>query len=261
MIRVMILWGLGFNCEEETSAAYQLAGATISRVHVNELFKDAISIHDFHIVHFPGGFSFGDHLGAGRVLANRIRFKHTRSGQSLREELLRFTQNGGFIFGICNGFQILLALDLLPGNQQNTEPHRVALVANASGQFQDEWVRCRMNQASPLAQLWPDEWIDLPIRHGEGRLLVTDEAAELELSTKNLITMSYADEEGKPYTPNGSFQSCAALCDPSGRILGMMPHPEAFLSAYNHPRWPHLPARDKGQGLLFFENLVKYVGD
>lgn len=249
----MILWGLGINCEEETQAAYKFAGADTTLVHINELLSEKYSVHDFQLIHFPGGFSFGDHLGAGRVLANRIRFKRTASGKTFRDELIDFTKNGGFLFGICNGFQILVALGLLPYE----ETHRsVSLVSNENGQFQDRWVQCKFNSKSPLAGIWKEESIYLPIRHGEGRLLVRDDETARQIQDQNLIAMTYEDPN-----PNGSFANCAALCDPSGRILGMMPHPEAFLSSFNHPQWcGRVREEGKGQGLKLFENLINYIG-
>lgn len=253
MIRVMILWGLGINCEEETQAAYKLAGAHTTLVHVNELLREQYRVHDFDLIHFPGGFSFGDHLGAGRVLTNRLRFKKTSNGKSFREELLDFTKNGGFIFGVCNGFQILTSLGLLPFAEDEV---KVSLVQNTGGNYQDRWVPCRFDNSGPLKGLWPSEDIYLPIRHGEGRLLVADDETAKLIQKDKLVAMRYVGEN-----PNGSYDACAALSDPSGRILGMMPHPEAFLSSYNHPQWcGRISSEQKGQGLNFFENLINYLG-
>lgn len=254
MVRVMILWGLGFNCEEETEAAYRMAGAKPVLVHVNEFLKETYTLANFDILHIPGGFSFGDHLGAGRVLANRLRFKRTSEKKTFRQELLDFTKRGGFILGVCNGFQILVALNLFPGLSEEDEP-RLSLVQNASGQFQNQWVNCSFNPQSPLAVLGHGDLIPLPMRHGEGRLHVPDKHTQVLLRGGNLLALSYLGEN-----PNGSFESCAGLSDPSGRIFGMMPHPEAFLSAYNHPDWSRKRIEDaKGAGLVFFENLLSHV--
>jgi phosphoribosylformylglycinamidine synthase len=250
----MILWGLGINCEEETEAAYTMAGAETVLVHVHEFLSEAYSIHDFQIIHFPGGFSFGDHLGAGRVLANRIRFKKTKKGSSFLEELLEFSRRGGFLFGICNGFQILVSLGLLPGFSDKEEA-KISLVQNEGSAFQDRWVSCRFESKNLLSKLWMSDEIYLPIRHGEGRLFVSDESTIQKIEDHNLIAMTYSQEN-----PNGSFRNCAALSDPSGRILGMMPHPEAFLSFYNNPQWCGQKFDSaKAHGLKFFENLIQYV--
>ncbi len=253
MVRVMILCGLGINCEEETQAAYKLAGAETELVFINDLLNERYRIQDFNIVHFPGGFSFGDHLGAGRVLANRIRFKKTKAGKSFREEFLDFSRNGGFIFGICNGFQILVSLGLLPGGSEEAS---VSLIQNKSGNFQDEWVECEFNAANPLSKLWPSKDLYMPIRHGEGRLVVRDESIAKNIRDQNLIVMRYKGKD-----PNGSLDRCAALTNAGGSILGMMPHPEAYLSFYNNPQWcGKIPKDEKGEGLRFFENLVQHVG-
>jgi len=252
MIRVMILWGLGINCEEETESAYRLAGAHTTLVHVNELFNEKYRVHDFQLVHFPGGFSFGDHLGAGRVLANRFRFKRTKKGTTFRQELMDFAHNGGFIFGICNGFQILVSLGLLPGF--STDESLVSLIHNQDGNFHDSWVSCRFVRESPVAHLWPYDEIYLPVRHGEGRLVVLNDSVKTAIKEQKLIAMTYVDDF------NGSFEHCAALSDSRGRVLGMMPHPEAFLSPYNHPEWCGKKELPKAMGLMFFKNLVGCMG-
>ncbi len=259
-VNVLVLCGLGINCEEETEAAYKLVGAKVQLCHINELFSGRINIHGFQIIHFPGGFSFGDHLGAGRVLASRIRSKKILgSGACLIEDLLRFEKRGGFILGICNGFQVLVCLGLLPGNA-NESVARLALAPNEDGKFQDRWVHCRPNPQSPLAHLWPRELMSFPIRHGEGRLFVGDEGMKQELQTKGLIALTYTTSDGSVSNPNGSYLSCAALTNASGRVLGMMPHPEAYLSYLNHPDWPQDGQRDRtADGLEFFRNLVRHI--
>lgn len=252
MIRVVILWGLGINCEEETKAAYELAGAKTQLVHINEFLSEIYSLDDYQILHFPGGFSFGDHLGAGKVLANRIRFKKAKDGQSFLDKLHCFIKKGGFIFGVCNGFQILVSLGLLPGF--DSEIKTVSLISNESGLFQDRWVSCKFESKNPLSKLWTHkESIYLPIRHGEGRLFVSDHETAEKIEECNSIAMTYSDEN-----PNGSFKSCAALSTQDGRVLGMMPHPEAFLSFFNSPQWCG-KTKTEADGLRFFKNLLHYV--
>lgn len=259
-VNVLVLCGLGINCEEETEAAYKLVGAKVQLCHINDLVSGRVNIHSFQILHFPGGFSFGDHLGAGRALASRIRFKQVLgSGACVIDDLRLYEKRGGFILGICNGFQVLVCLGLLPGNTSEG-PARLALAPNEDGKFQDRWVHCRPNPQSPLSHLWPKEIMSFPIRHGEGRLFVSDEAMKAELQSKGLIALSYVSSDGSPANPNGSYLSCAALTNASGRVLGMMPHPEAYLSFLNHPNWLQVGQREQAaDGLEFFRNLVKHV--
>lgn len=253
MTRVMVLSGLGINCEEETEAAYKQVGAKTEKVHINELFRECYRFEDYNLVHIPGGFSYGDHLGAGRALANQFRFKKTVSGKSLYSQLCNFIEKGGFVFGVCNGFQVLVNLGLLP-SFKHSKPS-LALTENKGGRFIDLWMTCHWTEEGRLSSLWPDRNLDLPLRHGEGRLYVPEEKAQNFLKEKKLVVMRYQGEN-----PNGSFDSAAALSSEDGRVLGMMPHPEAFLSSYNHPEWGLRGRRIREQGFEFFTNLTKYVG-
>ncbi len=263
-VRALVLSGCGINCEEETAAAFRLAGAEARVVHVNDLLDERCSLHEFDVLALPGGFSFGDDLGAGRALANRLLYRRTRAGARVVAHIERFLGDGKFILGICNGFQVLVKMGLLP-NLRGRWEQEVSLVPNRSGRFEDRWVRLAASVPWRTPFLWGITTIDLPVRHGEGRLVAHEEtlAAIEELG---LNCLSYCDPSGRPtdeypYNPNGSALACAGLTDPSGQILGMMPHPEAYLSSFNHPNWEGTEASSTdGAGLALFRNIVEYLG-
>lgn len=259
-IKVLVITGFGLNCERETSAAFALAGATAEQVHLNDLLSGKRQLEEFHILAFIGGFSFGDHLGSGTVFANRVKFR-------LREPLERFIADGKLVIGICNGFQTLVRLGLVPALEGEYFTQQVALAHNDAGTFRDDWCRLKMNPASPCVFTAGLDLIRLPLRHGEGKF-VADPAVLAALEAKNQVVCRYADADGKvagsfPENPNGSLGAIAGICDPTGRIFGLMPHPEAFLSPYNSPSWTRdrqtaaLPP--EGEGVAIFRNAVDYV--
>ncbi len=263
-MRVLVLTGYGLNCEEETAAAYWLAGADACIVHASDLFRGVVTLDPFSIVHLSGGFSFGDDLGSGQVLANRMRFEPLPSGGTLLSELARFRDRGGLVYGVCNGFQVLVKSGLLPNLAGRLE-QEVTLAHNDSGRFEDRWVRCLVSsRRSPaFAGLLA---LELPVRHGEGKLVTRDPSVSEALLRDGLVCLTYADPgEGQPTqtypdNPNGSELACAGLVDTTGRVLGTMPHPEAYLSPELHPAWPTRARRgalpEHGEGLRIFQNLV-----
>lgn len=269
-VRSLILSGFGINCEEEMCAAYKLAGANASIVHIKDIFSQKVSILDYDILNFPGGFSFGDDLGAGRVLANCLKYKRMLDGTLFFKELLTFLDSGKFILGICNGFQALVALGLLPG-LSSTYEQQASLVANDCGKFEDRWCYCRVPNNVATSLLKSKLIKHLPVRHGEGKLVVRDPKVKQAIINQGLNAMQYCDRYGHPtdeypYNPNGSFINCAALTNPTGQVLGMMPHPEAFLSIYNHPNWSYILRQNpnisnEGEGLQFFKRVVHHVHD
>lgn len=267
-VRALVLTGFGINCEEETRAAFTLAGATAEIVHLKDIFSGDKSIFDYDIIAFPGGFSFGDDLGAGRVLANFLRYRKLPSGKLFFDQLHEYLNSGKYILGICNGFQTLVSLGLLPGLDIHFE-QEVSLFGNNSGKFEDRWVRCKIKEGPASEILGGGRVIDLPVRHAEGKLVVKDPKVAKEIVQKGLICMEYCDKGGVstdeyPQNPNGSFMNCAALCNSTGQVIGMMPHPEAFLSIYNHPAWGQI-LRDNpeypqdGEGLQLFTNMVQFL--
>ncbi len=267
-IRSLVVTGFGINCEEETAAAYRLAGAEADIVHINDIFYEQCSIHDYDILNFPGGFSFGDDLGSARVLANKLRYKKMRSGGFFLDVLLTFLSEGKYLLGICNGFQLLVKMGILPNIDGNME-QEVTLTYNDSGKFEDRWCHVKVSDSARTPFLKNMKQFDVPVRHGEGKLLIRDAEVRKYIVEHGLNCLSYCDTAGNPSShypenPNGSEICCAGLTDISGHIFGLMPHPEAFISIYNHPGWaqmkrqnPNLP--DDGEGLLLFKNIVNHL--
>jgi phosphoribosylformylglycinamidine synthase I len=269
VVQALILTGFGINCEEEFAAAYRLAGAEATIVHLNQVLHGQVSIHDFDILNFPGGFSFGDDLGSGVVLANKLRYRQTSAdGRTLLDDIKHFIADGKFVLGICNGFQVLVKLGLLPNMGGNVTPE-VTLTHNASGRYEDRWVTLRVNPTSSTPFLKGIETLEVPVRHGEGRLVIPDAATQAAIEAAGLNCLTYADFDGSPtdvypFNPNGAALNCAGLTDTTGQVFGLMPHPEAFLSAYNHPDWARRrrqnpSASEEGEGLRIFRNIVEHV--
>ncbi|MDE0024032.1 MAG: phosphoribosylformylglycinamidine synthase subunit PurQ [Spirochaetaceae bacterium] len=240
-VRVCIITGFGINTDREMATAFGLTGAHPVRVHANDLIADPAALDRFAIFVVPGGFSFGDHVGSGALLAALLR-------RALREPLTRFVDRGGLVLGVCNGFQVLVRMGLVPGGvAAGGMTQSVALVHNDSGRFEDRWVRVAFDAASPCVWTRGIASLELPVRHGEGKLvasaaqLAAIDAAHLGAARYALPATEPAAAGGSPLpypaNPNGSLRDLAGLCDPSGQVLGLMPHPEAFLHRYHHPAW------------------------
>lgn len=260
-VRVLIPTGYGLNCEAETAAAFRLLGAQVELLHASELFADPGRLRGVSILAFIGGFSFGDHVASGRVFANRLRFR-------LGDALARYVADGGLAIGMCNGFQVMSKLGLLPGPlapedpTQQLAPQRVSVVGNDRLGYRNGWVRMRCDPASPCVWTRGIEWIECPSRHGEGKLVFADEQVFDTLAQERRIPLRYVDERGDvaqawPANPNGSPGGAAGLCDRSGRVFGLMPHPEAFLYRENHPRWFARDAEVTATGLRVFANGLR----
>ena len=251
--KVCVLRSAGTNCDNETASAFLLAGADIKLVHINSLVSKEIILNDFHILALPGGFSYGDDVASGRILANELRFK-------LVEDLRRFINAGKLIIGICNGFQILVKSGLLPGGidlKQNT-----SLITNDSGKFEDRWVYLR----SVGRCIWTKnlkQIIHLPVAHGEGKFITQDKDTLKNLKINKQIVFQYSDLDGElsgyPDNPNGSLENIAGITDLTGRILGLMPHPERHIFSVQHPRWTAELASRHGDGLQIFKNGVDFI--
>lgn len=243
MTKALIITGFGINCETEMAAAYQLAGAESTIVHINDIFDGSCNIQDYYILNFPGGFSYGDDLGSGKVMANKLKYKLLPNKNTLLNELKKFISAGKFILGVCNGFQFLVRLGLVP-NTQLTFQQEATLAQNDSGVYEDRWVYCKVNPNVNSPFLKGIDILPVPVRHGEGKLILGPKFSE-EIRQKNLHALTYCDAAGNPVTdypgnPNGSAFQIAGLSDTTGQVLGLMPHPEAFLSLYNHPNWAKL---------------------
>lgn len=236
-VRALVPTGYGLNCEAETAAALGRLGVQVVQRHVADVIEGGPeALAGIHLIVFVGGFSFGDHIASGRVYANRLRF-------GMGERLLKFVDDGGLCLGICNGFQTLVKLGLLPGLTRGRLEQRVSLVANDRLGYWDAWVRLAVDRDSPcvFTRALPPT-IELPSRHGEGKLVYASDALRQELEERRLVPVRYADAAGRPTerwpdNPDGSPGGAAGLCDPSGRLFGLMPHPEAYLYPENHPRW------------------------
>ena len=266
----LVLSGNGINCELETAYANRLVGFDADIVHINSLLDGTKNIHDYQFLNFPGGFLDGDDLGSAKAQAVKWKYQKVQAGQAIAgsflDELIRFVADGKVIIGICNGFQLLVKTGLLPGLSGNYGEQSVTLTFNDSGRFQDRWVYLCVRQLSSCIFTKDMDKIYLPVRHGEGKLVTKTEETLQQLRNGGYIVMQYADETGQvteefPWNPNGSVDSIAALCDPSGRIFGLMPHPEAFVHYTQHPHWTreHLP--EEGEGLKIFRNAYEYVVD
>ncbi|MBC6697243.1 phosphoribosylformylglycinamidine synthase subunit PurQ [Hymenobacter puniceus] len=267
-VRALILTGFGINCEEEFAAAYRLVGAEATIVHLNQVLHGHVSIHDFDILNFPGGFSFGDDLGSGVVLANKLRYRRNAEGRTLLDDIKEFVAGGKHVLGICNGFQVLVKLGLLPDLSGTVTPE-VTLTHNASGRYEDRWVKLTVNPRATTPFLKGLTTLEVPVRHGEGRLIIQDEATRAAIEARGLNCLTYADFDGAPtdvypFNPNGADLNCAGLTDTTGRVFGLMPHPEAFLSLYNHPDWARRKRAtpglsEEGDGIWLFRNIVEHV--
>lgn len=256
--KVLVLRAAGTNCDQETCYAFQLANAEVEAVHVNRVIEQPGIMDEYQILALPGGFSYGDDIAAGKILANQI-IHH------LRDALTKFVASDKLIIGICNGFQVLVKTGMLPGTAQQTTTQQAVtlqqatLTWNDSGQFEDRWVYLQPGTDKCIF-INPGEQIYLPVAHAEGKICFADQDT-LDTIKTSQVAFRYVDAEGEfgsyPVNPNGSIDHIAGLCDSTGRILGMMPHPERFLHKTNHPRWTREDVKEP-QGLAIFTNAVKY---
>ncbi len=266
-IKVLILTGFGLNCDLETAHAFELAGADAVKVHINALINGKQSLDNFQILVLGGGFSWGDDHGAGVLEALKLK-------NHMGNDILSFIEKGKLVIGICNGFQTLVNLGLLPGLNNDYRARSVALTWNDCGNFRDQWVNLAVNKKSPCVFTKNMDFADLPVRHGEGKF-IADSTIIDQLISNNQVVLRYADYSGQkaegefPLNPNGSMEDIAGICDPSGRIFGLMPHPEAFNHFTNHPLWTRNREVLKRQGktidtaitpgIEIFKNGVDYM--
>lgn len=259
---VLILTGYGVNCEAESMFAWQLADANPRMVHLHDLLERPVLLNQFKALMFIGGFSFGDHMGSGQVMALCLRCR-------AEEEIIRFINRGNLVLGVCNGFQVMVKLGLLPGFDGNYLNRNITLTHNDCGFFQNFWVNLGFESKCPCVFTRGLKAMPLPIRHGEGKILAMDKTVLKRLENENCVACRYIDPRTRrptmrfPANPNGALNSIAGLCDPTGRVFGLMPHPEAYLFPENHPQWQRqklaglLP--EHGFGLKIFQNAVEYL--
>lgn len=244
-VKVAVITGYGVNADNELARAFNRVGADAQKVHINDLIENPKLLQQYHIAGFAGGFSFGDHLGSGLVYAQLFK-------KNLQKALDQFIADGKLIIGICNGFQVLVKMGVLP-NTKGDWTQEVSLIHNESGVFQDQWVRLTFNQNTSCVWTKGLEDMDIPIRHGEGRFITDSDTVMTLLKEKELLAIKYIGTN-----PNGSEENVAGITDLTGRILGLMPHPEAFIIPENHPRWTREKITE-GFGLRIFQNGVDYI--
>ena len=265
--KAIVIAGNGTNCETEMAYACQLGGFDqVDIVHISELIYGEKNLNDYHFLNLAGGFLDGDDLGSAKANANRI--KHAvikNTGERLFDHILLFIEKGGLILGVCNGFQLMVKLGLLPGFDQDYTLQHTTLTYNDSGRFEDRWVYLKINRSSPCVFTRGLYTSYLPVRHGEGKFIVGNESVRTRLHAQSQIVMCYTREDygeatnAYPFNPNGSIDGIAGICDASGRMLGMMPHPEGFLHYTNHPRWTREHLSPEGMGVAIFRNAAEYV--
>ncbi|MBI3272630.1 MAG: phosphoribosylformylglycinamidine synthase I [Planctomycetes bacterium] len=291
MPRVVILRTAGTNCDRETQHAFERLDAHVDLIHINRLLETPVALHAYQVLVIPGGFTYGDDLGAGKILSLELRYK-------LADHLVRFVQDGNLVLGICNGFQVLVKAGLLPGftlpfsreKKRGTSvrrgrpgrparassarggaggatalaawPQEATLTGNDSGRFEARWIRLKVS-SDKSEFLKGGTSLYLPVAHGEGKFVPASPLVRDQLRDSGQVVLRYAGPEGGPAgypgNPNGSVDDIAGVCDPTGRILGLMPHPERFADPTHHPRWTREGLVESPDGLLIFENAVRYA--
>jgi len=261
----LVLTGYGINCEEETAFAFNTAGSSSKIIHINDLIENKNILNEFQILVFPGGFSYGDDTGSGKALANRMK-------NNLFEEIKRFIERDTLTLGICNGFQVLVNLGLLPLLDGFDGTAQTALEYNKSFRYQCRWVDVMVEKDSPSIFTKNIERMHIPVAHGEGNFYAPEGTID-KIESMNLVSMRYIKSDGTraqsefPYNPNGSMNDIASICSPDGRIMGMMPHPERGMFFTQRDDWTLLKEKyiREGKdipvysdGLAFFINAVNY---
>jgi phosphoribosylformylglycinamidine synthase subunit PurQ / glutaminase len=262
--RALVLTGNGTNCEREMAEACRLGGFAPDIAHISDLLDGTVRLDDFHFLNLPGGFLDGDDLGSARAQAIRLRHAVIAGGrEKLADQLSRFVDRGRLVLGVCNGFQLMVKMGMLPGMEAG-QGQVATLTSNDSGRFEDRWVRLAADPDSPCVYTRGMERVELPVRHGEGKFVVDSPVRLVEMEHLRLVALRYCDAKGRPTlaypaNPNGSPGAVAGVCSPSGLLFGLMPHPEAFLHRVNHPRWTREELADEGAGVAFFRNAFTYA--
>jgi phosphoribosylformylglycinamidine synthase len=254
-VKAIVLRAAGINCDLETEHALELAGAKARRVHINRIIEDKSTLDEFQIIVFPGGFSYGDDVAAGKILANQV-------VHHLYEPVQKFIDDGKLVLGICNGFQVLVKAGILPSNNSTGKQGAVTITYNDSGKYEDRWVYLAP-QTEKCIFIEPDRQVYMPVAHAEGKVVTKDTDTLKKLKSDGHIAFKYVDKNGKegdyPINPNGSMDSIAGLTDTTGRVLGLMPHPERYVRPTQHPHWTRLEKRQDSDGMTMFDNAVKYI--
>ncbi len=271
-LKALVLTGYGINCDYETTEACEQVGFLTHRFHLNDVITRPESLFDYRLVVFPGGFSFGDDLGSGVAFSSKIRFSISDGGKRLYNSFMEYIERDGLVLGICNGFQILVRLGLIPAVDGKYGEQQVTLAPNREGYFIDRWVKLRAEKHSPNIFTRGKTFYRFPVRHGEGRFITMNAHTLQRVEEGYLVSLRYCDNsymptQEFPYNPNGSQNSIAGVCDPTGRVFGLMPHPEAAMSLYQYPDWTKRRnstrktgqrLKEKGDGYALFSNAFKY---
>lgn len=266
-LRAVVISGNGTNCETESAHACKLAGFDeVDIVHISQIMSGQTRLDDYHLINLAGGFLDGDDLGAAKAAANTYTYAKLGDGeQRLADAIGRFIEGGKLILGICNGFQLLVKLGLVPALEGEYFTQQATLTYNDFGRFEDRWVLLGVEQDSPCIFTKGLTKLELPIRHGEGKFVVKDDEVLDAIEDKKLVVFRYLNQktgeptQNYPDNPNGSVNAIAGVCDPTGRVMGLMPHPEAFWHRTNHPRWTREDLPEEGQGVALYRNAVNYL--
>ena len=255
--KVIILRTAGTNCDYETAHGFRMVGADVDLIHINQFIRGEKELSPYHILVLAGGFSYGDDIAAGKLLANELKYR-------LREPVERFVADGKLIIGICNGFQAMVKAGLLPGFNGISEVQETTLYTNDSGKFECRWVYLKhAGNGKCVFTRNIKEIIYLPIAHGEGKFTTISADTLDALEACDQVVFKYVDADGNPagypWNPNGSDRHIAGICDSTGRIFGLMPHPERYLSRSNHPRWTREDLPEEGDGVSILRNAVEYA--
>jgi phosphoribosylformylglycinamidine synthase len=258
-VKVIILRTAGTNCDKETAFAFEKAGAKIELVHINQLKNRQRRLKEYAILAIPGGFTYGDDISSGKILANELR-------ANLGRDLEKFIQDGKLVIGICNGFQVLVKAGLLPGFAQKGKIEikiQATLMINDCGKFEDRWVYLKTLGSRCVWTENLSRMIYLPVAHAEGKFIAQDDLVLNDITENRQVVFQYVDARGflagYPHNPNGSVENIAGICDASGRILGLMPHPERHILGTHSPRWTREGLKPEGDGLAIFRNGVEYA--
>ncbi len=266
--RAIVITGNGTNCEMEAAHACRLGGFDEAVIaHIAEILSGEIRLDDFHFLNMTGGFLDGDDLGSAKAQANRLKNAAVAGrNEKLVDQFSRFIADGKLILGVCNGFQLMVKMGMLPGFDGEYLQQTATLTHNDCGRFQDRWTYLKVDPLSPsIFTRGIDKGIYLPVRHGEGKFLCDSATTMARIESGHLAVLKYSDADYTgatmefPANPNGSTDAIASLCDPTGRLMGLMPHPEAYVHYTQHPRWTREDLPEEGEGLALYKNAAEYV--
>jgi phosphoribosylformylglycinamidine synthase subunit PurQ / glutaminase len=261
---VLVLTGYGINCEEETAFAFNTAGADAKIVHINDIINSPEMLKNYRIFAFPGGFVYGDDAGSGKALANKIK-------NNLIEEFREFIHKDNLMLGICNGFQVMVNMGIIPAFDDASGDAEISMEYNTTFRYECRWVDLAA-QDSPSVFTKGIKYLHVPVAHGEGNFFA-DKKILSKIIKNNLVALRYIKPDKTkangefPFNPNGSLEDIAAICDKTGRIMGMMPHPERNILFTHRDNWTYLKEQYKregkevpefGDGLAIFKNAVEY---